>query len=116
MNRLDEYIEKMYSLKYFIRLPVRKITFSHLTNTRMCLKMVLLTWLHALNWILWQLYFLTCVIWPTVNELAPPTPIMKKVHLPADGFGLVMMMMIIIIIVIITIVIIIIILLILREQ
>ena len=95
MNQLDEYIEKMYSLKYFIRLPVRKITFSHLTNTRMCLKMVLLTWLHALNWILWQLYFLTFVIWPTANELAPPsppTPIMKKVHLPADGFGLVMMM------------------------
>ena len=31
MNRLDEYIEKMYSLKYFIGLPVRKITFSHLS-------------------------------------------------------------------------------------
>ena len=47
MNRLDEYIEKMYSLKYFIRLPVRKITFSHLTIPRRCLRMVLLTWLHA---------------------------------------------------------------------
>ena len=53
MNRIDEYIEKMYYIlyvymyymyyKYFISLPVRKITFSHLTNPEMCLKVILLT-------------------------------------------------------------------------
>ena len=66
MNRLDEYIEKMFSLKYFIGLPVRKITFFHLTNPEMCpidLKFLL----QAKKWILWDLIFLLLSFWPTVN-------------------------------------------------